>query len=177
MCAAAGLLNGALITAFAVPPFIVTLGMMLIASGTRIGGRRGSRSTTAGDVRVAWPGRMAGLPVAWRFMAILYVLAHVIMAHTTLWGGTSTRSAAILRRAAGGVPVRRVLLLVLRGVRGRWRGWRDSLMASQLRSGAPTYGVMYELYVIAAVVVGGRPRCRAGRVGSSDAGGGVHSSR
>ena len=28
-------------------------------------------------------------------------------------------------------------------------------MASQLRSGSPTYGNMYELYVIAAVVVGG----------------------
>ena len=29
------------------------------------------------------------------------------------------------------------------------------MMASQLKSGAPTYGGMYELYVIAAVVVGG----------------------
>lgn len=28
-------------------------------------------------------------------------------------------------------------------------------MASQLKSGSPTYGNMYELYVIAAVVVGG----------------------
>jgi ribose transport system permease protein len=28
-------------------------------------------------------------------------------------------------------------------------------MASQLNSGSPTYGQMYELYVIAAVVVGG----------------------
>ena len=28
-------------------------------------------------------------------------------------------------------------------------------MASQLKSGAPTYGQMYALYVIAAVVVGG----------------------
>ena len=28
-------------------------------------------------------------------------------------------------------------------------------MASQLKSGAPTYGLTYELYVIAAVVVGG----------------------
>ncbi|HVY72116.1 MAG TPA: ABC transporter permease, partial [Verrucomicrobiae bacterium] len=29
------------------------------------------------------------------------------------------------------------------------------VMASQLKSGSPTYGLMYELYVIAAVVVGG----------------------
>jgi len=53
-----------------------------------------------------------------------------------------------------GVPVDRVLLFayvasaVLAGLGG-------VVMASQLRSGAPTYGVMYELYVVAAVVVGG----------------------
>ena len=29
------------------------------------------------------------------------------------------------------------------------------VQASQLKSGAPTYGLLYELYVIAAVVVGG----------------------
>jgi len=29
------------------------------------------------------------------------------------------------------------------------------VMASQLKSGSPTYGLTYELYVIAAVVVGG----------------------
>jgi ribose transport system permease protein len=29
------------------------------------------------------------------------------------------------------------------------------IIASQLKSGSPTYGNMYELYVIAAVVVGG----------------------
>ena len=32
---------------------------------------------------------------------------------------------------------------------------QQQLLASQLKSGAPTYGHMYELYVIAAVVVGG----------------------
>ena len=53
-----------------------------------------------------------------------------------------------------GVPVGRVLIFVyvssaaLAGVGG-------VVMASQLSSGSPTYGQMYELYVIAAVVVGG----------------------
>jgi ribose transport system permease protein len=53
-----------------------------------------------------------------------------------------------------GVPVPRVLIFayiasaLLAGLGG-------VIMASQLKSGSATYGNMYELYVIAAVVVGG----------------------
>ena len=53
-----------------------------------------------------------------------------------------------------GVPVRRVIVGVyvasaaLAGVGG-------VIIASQLKSGSPIYGMKYELYVIAAVVVGG----------------------
>jgi ribose transport system permease protein len=53
-----------------------------------------------------------------------------------------------------GVPVRRVLLFVYT-VCGALAGLGGVVMASQLKSGTPTYGLMYELYVIAAVVVGG----------------------
>ena len=38
---------------------------------------------------------------------------------------------------------------------GLLAGLGGIIMASQLKSGAPTYGLTYELYVIAAVVVGG----------------------
>ncbi len=38
---------------------------------------------------------------------------------------------------------------------GALAGLGGVVMASQLKSGSPTYGLMYELYVIAAVVVGG----------------------
>jgi ribose transport system permease protein len=40
-------------------------------------------------------------------------------------------------------------------VSGLLAGLGGIVMASQLKSGSPTYGTMYELYVIAAVVVGG----------------------
>ena len=53
-----------------------------------------------------------------------------------------------------GVPVNRILLLAY-AVSGALAGLGGVVMASQLKSGAPTYGQMYELYVIAAVVVGG----------------------
>jgi ribose transport system permease protein len=53
-----------------------------------------------------------------------------------------------------GVPVRRILLWVYAGS-AALAGLGGMVMASQFRSGDPKYGSMYELYVIAAVVVGG----------------------
>ena len=50
-----------------------------------------------------------------------------------------------------GVPVRQVLLRVYT-LSGALAGLGGIVLASQLKSGAPTYGQMYELYVIAAVV-------------------------
>jgi ribose transport system permease protein len=53
-----------------------------------------------------------------------------------------------------GVRVNRTRLVVYLGC-GVLAGLGGVITASQLKSGAPTYGLMYELYVIAAVVVGG----------------------
>jgi ribose transport system permease protein len=53
-----------------------------------------------------------------------------------------------------GVPVQRVIVIVY-AISGALAGLGGIIMASQLKSGSPTYGAMYELYVIAAVVVGG----------------------
>ena len=53
-----------------------------------------------------------------------------------------------------GVRVERFLLIVY-CVSGALAGLGGVIMASQLKSGSPTYGLMYEMYVIAAVVVGG----------------------
>ena len=53
-----------------------------------------------------------------------------------------------------GVRVSAVVVLVF-ALNGLLAGLGGVVMASQLKSGSPTYGQMYELYVIAAVVVGG----------------------
>ena len=53
-----------------------------------------------------------------------------------------------------GVPVKKVILWVY-ACSGMLAGLGGVVMASQFRSGDPKYGLMYELYVIAAVVVGG----------------------
>ena len=87
-------------------------------------------------------------------MIVLYVLAHVLMSRMKwgryLYAVGGNREAARL----SGVPVERMLLLAY-VASGLLAGLGGVIMASQLKSGSATYGNMYELYVIAAVVVGG----------------------
>jgi ribose transport system permease protein len=156
LCAAVGLLNGLLITVFDLPPFLVTLGMMLEASGLAFIVAQGQSIYQVPDSFV-WLGRGAdllGVPNAVVLMLLLYLAAHVVMTRMTLGRYLYAVGGNAIAARLSGVPVRRVLLLAYTAS-GALAGLGGVVMASQLKSGAPTYGVMYELYVIAAVVVGG----------------------
>jgi len=156
VCAVVGAFSGLMVTRFRIPPFIVTLGMMLVASGLAYTLAEGQSIYQVPD-RFIWLGRGAdllGIPNAVVLTLLLYAAAHVVMTRMT-WGRYiyavgGNREAARL----SGVPVRRVVLAVY-VVSGALAGLGGVVMASQLKSGSPTYGQMYELYVIAAVVVGG----------------------
>ena len=156
ICGAIGAFSGLMITGFAIPPFIVTLAVMLVSSGLAYIVAKGQSIYQIPESFV-WLGREAdlmGLPNAVVLMLILYCLAHVMMSRMRLGrylyavGGNS--EAARL----SGVPVKRVLLFAY-VASAMLAGLGGVIMASQLKSGSPTYGNMYELYVIAAVVVGG----------------------
>src|SRR5436853_7869474 len=87
-------------------------------------------------------------------MLVLYLLAHILMTRTPLGRYIYAVGGNLEAARLSGVPVKLVLVFVYT-VCGGLAGLGGVIMASQLRSGAPTYGQMYELYVIAAVVVGG----------------------
>jgi len=87
-------------------------------------------------------------------MAVLYVAAHLLMGRTVLGRYLYAVGGNPEAARLAGVPVGRVLLFAY-VASAALAGLGGVVMASQLRSGAPTYGAMYELYVIAAVVVGG----------------------
>jgi len=155
-CGAVGAFSGAMITRFSIPPFIVTLAMMLVGSGIAYILAKGQSIYQIPESFV-WLGRGAdflNVPNAVFLMAVLYGLAHILMSrmklgrHLYAVGGNS--EAARL----SGVPVRRVLMFAYIAS-ASLAGLGGVIMASQLKSGSPTYGGMYELYVIAAVVVGG----------------------
>jgi ribose transport system permease protein len=161
ICGMVGLFSGLMITQFSIPPFIVTLAVMLIASGIAFDWSD-SQSIHQLPPSFTWLGRagfeMPGLKVRVPFQVLLmfalYGGAHFFMNRTVLGRHIYAIGGSPEAARLSGVPVSKVLVFaytacaVLAGVGG-------VLMASQLESGAPTYGVTYELTVIAAVVVGG----------------------
>ena len=156
LCGAVGAFSGGMITVFGIPPFIVTLAMMLVGSGLAYILAKGQSVYQIPDSFV-WLGRGAdflNIPNAVLLMLVLYAKAHVLMSRMKLgryiYAVGGNREAARL----SGVPVRRVLMFAYIAS-GVLAGLGGVIMASQLKSGSPIYGGMYELYVIAAVVVGG----------------------
>lgn len=156
LCGACGLISGAFITRLSMPPFIVTLAMMLVCSGLAYRLAENQSVYQVPDSFV-WLGRgsdLFGLPNAVVLMLLLYAAAHVVMTQTSLGRylyavGGNTEAAFL-----SGVPVKRVMLIAY-VICGLLAGLGGVVTASLLKSGSPTYGQMYELYVIAAVVVGG----------------------
>lgn len=155
ICGLMGFFSGALFTTFRITPFIATLAMMMIARGLAY---KFSNVTTIPvnnvDFAFLGKGRMLGIPVSVIVMTLLYVAAYFVMHRTTLGRyiyaiGGNTEAAHL-----SGVPVNKVLLLVYT-ICGLLAGLGGVITASNLAGGAATYGDYYELYTIAAVVVGG----------------------
>jgi ribose transport system permease protein len=84
----------------------------------------------------------------------VYAAAHVLMSRTMLGRFVYAVGGNAEAARLSGVPVLRVLLFVYT-LSGALAGLGGVVLSSQLKSGSPTYGVMYELDAIAAVVVGG----------------------
>jgi ribose transport system permease protein len=157
VCAAlVGLFSGAMVTFFAVPSFIVTLAIMLVARGLAETLSQ-SQSVYQLPESFTWLGREAdllGIPNAVVLMGLLYIAAHILLTRMTLGRYIYAVGGNAEAARLSGVPVRRVLLFVY-VVSAALAGLGGIVMASQFKSASPNDGLEYELYVIAAVVVGG----------------------
>lgn len=155
LCAACGLINGVLIVMFQIPPFIATLAMMLVTSGTAFLLSKG-QSINAVPESFVWLGRgeFFGIPIAVILMILVVAFTQFAMRNTVYGraiyaiGGNVEAARLCGIRVPSLVASTYVFCSLLAGLGGL-------VMASRLKSGNATYGVMYELYVIAAVVVGG----------------------
>jgi ribose transport system permease protein len=155
-CGLVGMLSGLVITAFEVPSFIVTLGVMMMASGAAFLVSAGESIYQLPDSFV-WLGRgadLAGIPNAVILMLLLYIVIYFILTRTAFGRYVYAVGGNAEAARLAGVRVALVVVLVF-ALNGLLAGLGGVVMASQLKSGSPTYGQMYELYVIAAVVVGG----------------------
>jgi len=157
VCAATGAFSGVMITGFGIPPFIATLSMMQVAAGFAyiISQGKPIYQLPEGFIllgRGADP--LFNIPYAVILMIVLYVLAHIVMTRTTIGRYIYAVGGNPEAARLSGIRVKLILFWAY-VICGLLAGLGGVIMASQLKSGAPTYGLTYELYVIAAVVVGG----------------------
>ena len=154
-CGFIGGFGGYLVARFKVPPFITTLGIMLMGRGLAFM-ITGGFSIYQVPKSLTWLGQgtLFGIPNTVILLVVLYSFAHIFMSHTRtgryIYAVGGNEETARL----SGVPVKYIIIFVYI-ICGITAGVGGSIQASQLNTGTPNMGVMYELYVIAAVVVGG----------------------
>lgn len=154
-----GLLSGGIaglfVTRFRITPFIVTLALMTIWRG-------GAFVFTEG--RPVWElpeafsqlggGRFGGVPIPTLCMVAVFVVMHVVLNHTRFGRYVYAVGGNVEAARLAGIRTNRVLVQVY-VVSGILSAFSGVLLASRMNSGQPNAGLMYELDVIAAVVVGG----------------------
>jgi ribose transport system permease protein len=171
MGAICGAFNGLFVTRMGLPPFIATLGMMLVARGValQITGARpvsglGDSFAELGNgalfriVRMGSDGFpdivFPGIPYPVIIMVVLAVLVAIMLSRTSLgrhiYAVGSNAEAARL----SGVNVNRVKLFTY-VLSGALAGLTGCVLMSRLVTAQPNEGVMYELDAIASAVIGG----------------------
>ncbi len=153
--AAAGLVNGLVITRAFVPAFIVTLGMLGIARGLAL---------VISDGRVIYglpkamvylgQGRPMGIPMPVIIFLGTAVVMHILLAYTRF--GRHTLAIGDNENAArtAGINIERHRLIIYT-LSGALSGLAGLLFATRINSGDPTAGLTYELTAITAAIIGG----------------------
>lgn len=152
-----GAANGFGIAYCGMPPFIMTLGMLVIGRGvamTLANGQPQSLGKAADAFYFLGGGFLLGIPVPiWIFVA-LAIVAYVVLRHTAfgrqIYAVGSNAEAARL----AGIPVPRVLMAVYI-ISGVLSGLTALIFVSRLTVGEPTAGTNLELEAISIVVIGG----------------------
>ncbi len=158
-----GLCSGTFIAKMKIPPFIATLGMMLILKGLSlvISGTRPiyfndtpgfdliSRGSLIGEIIPALP-----IPNGVLILFIVAIVASYILSNTVLGRYTFALGSNEEAVRLSGVNTDRWKMAVY-ALAGGIVGIGGLLIASRLNSAQPALGLGYELEAIAAVVIGG----------------------
>ncbi len=158
-----GLVNGFVISKMKLPPFIATLGMMMIAKGLALV-ISGCRPIYYSDTPVFNEISMGSLinkiipnldiPNAILIFLLSVIIAHILLTKTALgrydFAIGSNEEAA--RLSGLNVDKWKTIIYILCGI---FVGMGGIMMASRLNSAQPALGQGYELDAIAAVVIGG----------------------
>ena len=155
--AGCGLLNGFLCTILKIPTIIITLGTLSIFRGLAL---VLSNATPIGNFPKnnlffdLGSGRLLGVPTSVVLMMLLGLARHVMLSHTPF--GWRAQAIGSNPQAAhfSGIPLPRYRLAAMT-IMGLVAGIAGVMELAFLQSGSPTTGQGYELYVIAAAIIGG----------------------
>jgi ribose/xylose/arabinose/galactoside ABC-type transport system permease subunit len=150
-----GVFNGAVVAYTRIPSFVVTLGMLAMASGLALGITQGQTISgfPQGFLAIG-QGSTLGLPNPVWLAAVVAVVAHLVLARTTFGRHVyllgSNEQAALL----SGIAVRRTKILIFT-VASTLAACAAIVETARLTVGQPSAGAGYELAAIGAVVIGG----------------------
>jgi ribose transport system permease protein len=151
-----GLWHGFFVTKLRIPPFIITLGTWLIARGLASFITRGYPIVFPSEnpFLVLGQGTLYVIPISFIILVIFASIASLILNRSRLGyriyavGGNAEASRL------SGVNVDRVKMFCY-ATSGFMAAATGILLASRLGQGTPTVGAAYELWAIAAAVIGG----------------------
>ena len=150
-----GLINGVIINAGKITPFVVTLGMMSIARGiTMIYTKGYPISGFDAGFRKIGGGAFLGIPVPIMMFVVSAAAAWVILTQTRLGRYTYAigGNEETVRFSGINAPFFKTIIY---GISGLTAAVSSLILTSRLNSAEPIAGTGYELDVIAAVVIGG----------------------
>ena len=160
LCAGFGWLTGFLTTRLKIGPFIITLGMMLLARGAA----KGLAHEQKIDAPITWlndllaslgeKNRWMLVPAGVWILILLSVAVSIMLRYTRLGRHTFAIGSNEQTARLCGVPVNRVKIWIYT-LSGMFAGIAGVMQFARLTVGDPTVAVGLELDVIAAVVIGG----------------------
>ena len=151
----AGIVNGAFVAYFGFPAFVTTLATMWLYRGLAYVFTEGQAVTgLPRDFRLLATGSISGIPNIVVLLVVVFAFCHFVLARTTV--GRHIYAVGDNQEAArlSGVNVKGTQLLVF-AASGFFAALGGVVLASRLFSAQPVAGSGYELFAIAAVVIGG----------------------
>lgn len=152
-----GTINGFLVSYVKMQPMIATLAMMMVAWGTALvlaDGKTISLRSVEGYDNIAIGELIPGLPNAVLILVALAIVAGVLMNKTAVGRYSLAIGSNEEATRISGVNTRRWKMLAYI-IGGTFTGISGILMSSRLSAAQPTLGQGYEMYAIAAAVIGG----------------------
>ncbi len=151
-----GLWHGFFVTRIGIPPFIITLGTWLIARGAAAYLTRGYPVVfpTGHPFLVLGQEEIYSIPIMFIVMVIVALIASFILNFTTLGRHIYAVGGNLEAARVSGVRVNGVRMFCY-AASGMTAGITGILLASRLGQGTPVVGSAYELWAIAATVIGG----------------------